>query len=157
MQKKIWTRVTTSKISKNEAKKLYKELIQKDIDVLEREKSNSIKKHNILKILENIDAIFTGTYLHYGECLKTIIERNFEESVKLRRRRRIADIEEEEENINKELFNRHFTNYRSPSDMYKKLRETEGEGNEDQVYVIKKVLSKMKKKTLKRSLRIENL
>ena len=41
--------------------------------------------------------------------------------------------------------------------MYKKLRETEGEGNEDQVYVIKKVLSKMKKKTLKRSLRIENL
>ena len=66
MQKKIWTRVTTSKISKNEAKKLYKELIQKDIDVLEREKSNSIKKHNILKILENIGAIFTGTYLHYG-------------------------------------------------------------------------------------------
>ena len=158
MQKKIWTRVTTSKISKNEAKKLYKELIQKDIDVLEREKSNSIKKHNILKILENIDAIFTGTYLHYGECLKTIIERNFEESVKLRRRRRIADIEEEEEeNINNELLNRYFTNYRSPSDMYKKLRETEGEGNEDQVYVIKKVLSKMKKKTLKRSLRIENL
>ena len=47
---------------------------------------------------------------------------------------------------NNELFNRHFTNYRSPSDMYKKLRETEGEGNEDQVYVIEKVLSKMKKK-----------
>ena len=70
MQKKIWTRVTTSKISKNEAKKLHKELIQKDIDVLEREKSNSIKKHNILKILENKGAIFTGTYLHYGECLK---------------------------------------------------------------------------------------
>ena len=70
MQKKIWTRVTTSKISKNEAKKLYKELIQKDIDVLEREKSNSIKKHNILKILENIGAIFTGTYLHYGEVPK---------------------------------------------------------------------------------------
>ena len=70
MQKKISTRVTTSKISKNEAKKLYKELIQKDIDVLEREKSNSIKKHNILKILENIGAIFTGTYLHYGEVPK---------------------------------------------------------------------------------------
>ena len=70
MQKKIWTRVTTSKISKNEAKKLYKELIQKYIDVLEREKSNSIKKHNILKILENIGAIFTGTYLHYGEVPK---------------------------------------------------------------------------------------
>ena len=34
--------------------------------------------------------------------------------------------------------------------MYKKLRETEGEGNEDQVYVIKKVLSKMKKKNIKK-------
>ena len=30
--------------------------------------------------------------------------------------------------------------------MYKKLRMTEGERNEDQVYVIKKVLDKMKKK-----------
>ena len=50
MQKKIWTRVTTSKISKNEAKKLYKELIQKDIDSLKKEKSNSTKKNNILKI-----------------------------------------------------------------------------------------------------------
>ena len=70
MQKKFWTKVTTSKISKDEAKKLYKEFIQKDIDELEREKSNSIKKNNILKILKNIGAIFTGTYLHYGEVPK---------------------------------------------------------------------------------------
>ena len=49
---------------------MYKELIQKDIDALEREKSNSIKKNNILKILKNIGAIFTGTYLHYGEVPK---------------------------------------------------------------------------------------
>ena len=67
---------------------------------------------------------------------KTIIERNIEESVKLRRRT-IAEIEEEK-NINNELFKKYFTDYRSPSDMYKKLRETEGERNEDQVYVIKK-------------------
>ena len=33
--------------------------------------------------------------------------------------------------------------------MYKKLRMTEGERNEDQVYVIKKVLDKMKKKNIK--------
>ena len=65
--KMFWTKVTTSKISGNEAKKLYKELIRKDIDALERKKSNSIKKKNILKTLENIGAIFTGTYLHYGE------------------------------------------------------------------------------------------
>ena len=86
-------------------KKLYNELIQKDIDVLEREKSNSIKKHNILKILENIDAIFTGTYLHYGEVpKKTIVERCITESVKLRKGR-IAEIEGEEKDINYEFFN----------------------------------------------------
>ena len=70
MQKNFWTKVTRSKISKDEAKKLYKEFIQKDIDELEREKSNSIKKNNILEILKNIGAIFTGTYLHYGEVPK---------------------------------------------------------------------------------------
>ena len=68
--KKNWTKVTTSKTSKNEIEQLYKELIQKDIDALEREKSNSIKIYNILKFLENIGAIFTGTYLHYGEVPK---------------------------------------------------------------------------------------
>ena len=36
--KNFWTKVTTSKISRNEAKKLYRELIQKDIDAHEREK-----------------------------------------------------------------------------------------------------------------------
>ena len=36
-------------------KKLYKELVQKDFDALERERSNSTKKKNILKIFENIN------------------------------------------------------------------------------------------------------
>ena len=92
-----------------------------------------------------MDAIFTGTYLHYGEVpKKTIVERNIAKNVKLKRRR-IAEIEEEEKNINYKLFNEYFINYRSPSDMYKTLRATEGERNEDQVYVIKKMLNKMKK------------
>ena len=87
-------------------------MIQKDIDVLKREKSNSIKKDNLLKILENIGAIFTGTYLHYGEVpKKTIVEWNIAENVKLRRRRN-AKIEEEEKNINYKLFNKYFDNYR---------------------------------------------
>ena len=65
---------------------MYQELIQKDIDALEREKSNSIRKNNILKILKYIGAIFTGTYLHYREVpKKTIVERSIEENVKLRR------------------------------------------------------------------------
>ena len=124
---------------------MYEELIQKDIDVLEREKSNSIKKYNILKILENIGAIFTGAYAHYKEVpKKTIVERNIVKAVKLRRRR-IAEIEKEEQDINNNLFKEYFTNYRNPSDAYKKLRKAEGEWNEDQVYLIKKMLNKMKK------------
>ena len=55
---------------------------------------------------------------------KTKVERIIEESVKLRRR--IYEIEEEKKNINTELFKKYFTDYRSPSDMSKKLRETEG-------------------------------
>ena len=59
---------------------------------------------------------------------KTIVERNITEGVKLRRRR-IAEIEGEEKNINYKLFNEYFINYQSPRDMYKKLRMTEGERN----------------------------
>ena len=134
-----------SKISKNEAKKLFEELIQKDIDALTREKSNSIKKHNILKILENVGATFTEAYLHYKELPKeTKFKRSIAERIKLRRDK-IAEIEKKEKNINNKLFKEHFTNYQSPSDMYKKLRETEGTGNENQVYLIKPMLNKMKK------------
>ena len=45
MQQKKRTEVTTRKISKNDAKNLYKELIQKDIHALEGEKSNNVKKY----------------------------------------------------------------------------------------------------------------
>ena len=43
------------------------------------------------------------------------------------------------------MFKEYFTIYQSPSDMYKKLRETEGETNENRVYLIKEVLNRMKK------------
>ena len=74
---------------------------------------------------------------------KTIVERGISESVKLRRRR-IAEIEEEE-NINNELFEKYFTNYQSPGDMYKKLGKAEREWNEERVFLIRNVLNKMKK------------
>ena len=62
-----------------------KELIQKGINALERKKSNSIKKHNILKLLDNIGAIFTGAYLHYKDVPKeTIFERSIAERAKLK-------------------------------------------------------------------------
>ena len=43
------------------------------------------------------------------------------------------------------MFKNCFTNSQSPSDMCKKLRDTEGNKNEDQVQAIKKMLDKMKK------------
>ena len=52
-EKKIWTEVTTRETTKIETKKLYNELIQKDTDTLEREKSNRFEKYNILNILNN--------------------------------------------------------------------------------------------------------
>ena len=36
--KKNWTKITRSKISRNEAKKIFKDLIQKDIDALQKRK-----------------------------------------------------------------------------------------------------------------------
>ena len=143
-EKKFRAKVTTSKTSRNEAKKLYKELIQKDIDALEREKSNSIKKNNILKILENIGAIFTGAYLHYEEVPKeTRFERNIAERVKSRRQR-LDIINKKKENINNELFN-HYFGYLNPIIMLERLRNDESdEKNKDLVESINKKLTKMK-------------
>ena len=47
------------------------------------------------------------------------------------------------------LFKEYFTNFQSPSDICKTLCKTERIKNEDQVYLIKQVLDKMKKKWLK--------
>ena len=64
-------KVTTSKTTKIEAKKLYSELIQIDIDGLEGKKRNYIRKYKILNILNNIGLIFTtDIYLHYKDVPK---------------------------------------------------------------------------------------
>ena len=68
----------------------------------------------------------------------------------------IAEIEKEEKSMDNKLFKNYFTNYQSPSDIYKKLRKTEGKKNEDQVYAIKKVLDKIKN-LLKKCPKIKNL
>ena len=64
-------KVTTSKTTKIEAKKLYSELIQIDIDGLEGKKRNYIRKYKILNILNNIGLIFTtDIFLHYKDVPK---------------------------------------------------------------------------------------
>ena len=69
--------VTTRKITRREAKKLYSKLIQKDTDALEREKSNDTRKYNVLNILNNVGSIFTtDTDSHYKDVPKeTMLER----------------------------------------------------------------------------------
>ena len=81
-------------------------------------------------------------YLYYKNVPKeTEFERSIAEGSKFRKEK-IAEIEREEKN--NELFKEYFINYQSPSNMYKKLHETEGIRNEDRVYLIKQVLKKMK-------------
>ena len=84
--KKIMREITARNISKNEPNKLHGNLIQKDIDALKREKSNNIRKYNILDILNIVGAIFTGTYLHYEDVLKeTMFKRSVAERIKFRK------------------------------------------------------------------------
>ena len=140
--KKFWTKITKSKISKNEANKLYKELIQKDFDARKREKSNSTKKNNILKIFENINAIFTGTYLHYGKLPKeTKFERSIADRIKSRKER-LDIINKNEENINNELFKEYF-DYSNPDTMIKRLKNVNDEINKNMVESINKSLNNL--------------
>ena len=100
--KKFWMEVTTYKTTKSEAKELYNKLIQKDSDALEREKSNYIRKHNILNILNDVGSIFTGAYEHYKNVPKeTMFERSIAERTKLRRGKS-DEIERKEQKINNE-------------------------------------------------------
>ena len=111
-------KLTTSKATKSEAKELYNELIQKDINALEREKideSNElggIRKCNFLNILKNIGSIFTGASLHYKNVPKeTMFERSIAERTKLRKGR-FDEIKRKEQKINNELFKVYFTDYK---------------------------------------------
>ena len=148
---KFWVEVTTCKTTKSEAKELYNEMIQKDSDALEREKIDKnneiggIRKHNILNILNNVGSIFNGAYLHYKNVPKeTMIKKRIAERKKLRRGRS-DEIKRKEQNINNELFKVYFTDYQSPSNMYKKLSKTKEAVNEVRVDSIKEVLYKLQR------------
>ena len=109
--KEFWTEVTTRKTTKSQTKQLYNGLVQKDIDTLEREKSNGFENNNVLNTLEKVGSIFTGSYLHYKNVLKeTILERSIADRTKLRRGK-LDEIKSKEQNINNEFFKEYFTDY----------------------------------------------
>ena len=120
-------------------------MIQKDIDTLEGVKSNRFEKYNILNILNNVGSIFTVAYLHYKDVPKeTMFERSIAKRTKLRRKG-LDEIKRKEQNINNEFFREYVTDYRSPSNMYKILSETEGAVNEVRVNSIKEVFIKLQR------------
>ena len=74
-----------------------------------------------------------------------MFEGNIVERIKLRKEG-FNEIKRKEQNINNELFKAYFTDYQSPSSMYKKLSKTENtEINKTRADLIKKVLTKLKR------------
>ena len=74
-----------------------------------------------------------------------MFERSIKERIRLRKER-FDGIKRKEQNINNELFKAYFTDYQSPSSMYKKLSKTENtEINKTRADLIKKVLTKLKR------------
>ena len=136
-------------------KKFLTEIKSKVLDLKDRiKKVNETEKKSAdeaLKIIEEIIDCNKGAQKAFAIAWKVDkgkSEPKIEESIAKRvtlRREKITEIEREEKNINNELSKEYFTNYRSPSDMYKKLRKREGEINENRVYLIKEVLNRMKK------------
>ena len=59
-------KITTQKISDENAKELYSDLITPDVIELKNTKSKGKKKReNILNVLENLESVYNGGYLHY--------------------------------------------------------------------------------------------
>ena len=83
---KFLLEIINKKITENEARKLYNNLIEPDIAALEKSTSRSADKgNNILNILSNLELVFTGVYLHYDD--KPESEESIAERTKLRRQR----------------------------------------------------------------------
>ena len=113
----------TKKISKNEARKLYENLIDPKVIELTRAKDSmgKNKRLNILNIYNNVkSSIFEGVYFHYFNKPK-IREESIADRVELRRQR-LNIIDKKKENINNELFN-HYFGYLNSDIMIKRLKK----------------------------------
>ena len=80
--------VTTRKIIKKSGKGVLQRIHKKDIDTLTKEKSNDIRKYNIMNILNNVGSIFTDLYWHYYKDVpkEAMFERSVVERIKLRKK-----------------------------------------------------------------------
>ena len=116
--------ITTKKVSKAEARKLYNDLIKPDVDALEQTKGKGKnERKNNLNIINNIESsIFEGVYLYYSDD-KSELEKEESIAERTKLRRQIWDeICKREEKISLELFEKYFY-YLSPNHMYETLNE----------------------------------
>ena len=95
--------VTTRKIIKKWGKGVLQRIHKKDIDTLTKEKSNDIRKYNIMNILNNVGSIFTDLYWHYCKDVPKETKRSIAERIKLRKKG-LHEIKGTEQNINNELY-----------------------------------------------------
>ena len=125
---------TTRKVSKSEV-------------MHQKEKKVMTLENITLWIFSIMQAQYLLTfYFHYKDMPKeTMFEGNIVERIKLRKEG-FNEIKRKEQNINNELFKAYFTDYQSPSSMYKKSSETENTKiNKTRADLIKKVLTKLKR------------
>ena len=105
--KKFLEKITTQKISEENAKKLYSDLITLDITELENAKGKGKNKRNkILNVLKNLELIFTGVYFHYKD-VPLESEKSIAEGKEIRRQK-LDEISKKETGINKGLFKNYF-------------------------------------------------
>ena len=120
-------KIVVKKICKNEARKLYKNLIEPKVIELTRAKSSrgKNKRLNILNIYNNVkSSIFEGVYFHYFNE-PVITKESIADRVKLRRQR-LDIIEKKKKNIRNLLFY-HYFDYSNPDIMIKKLKNASDE------------------------------
>ena len=120
---KYLLKVIIKKISRNEAFKLYNNLIKAEVDKLNNALIRGRNRiNNILAILGNTkSSLFDNVYFHYQDKpLET--EESIAERPKLRRQRS-DEIAKKEKKISPELFKTYF-DYLSPSSMHRALNET---------------------------------
>ena len=143
--RKVFAGNNYQNISKNEPLELYDSLMKPDVDAL-RNATNRCKnkRKNILNVLDNIESsVFDGTYFHHkAQSLES--EESIAKRTKLRRQK-FDEIAEKEKNKSNELFKKYFTNYQSPSDIYKRLNKSKDEMNVARVDSISEILGKLER------------
>ena len=102
---KFLVSITTEKLSEKKARESYSYFITPGINELKKAKGKSINKRNkILDILENLESVFTGAYLHYNDAPSESEENIAKRIESIKGRLNEIEKKKKERDINNELF-----------------------------------------------------